>query len=183
MSLRPHLEPTLAMLGEEEPITIHFSALAAYHGQSALAMLAITFQGLRASLQRLSLGSLLSRPEVSVVSGHPGPGVRDAFEFVTRASTRGAYVVDRSLPRSRLNSKANLSYSFRVFARGRTVEAALREGILPQRFFDLFELVAADSSYAAELSALKRTIAADALGSNPEDLFDIIEERIVPRDV
>jgi hypothetical protein len=177
MSLHISNEPTLTILGEEEAIGIHFPALAAYHGQSALAMLAITFQGLRASLSRLSSESLLSRSEISVVSGHPGPGVRDAFEFVTRASTRGSYVVDRSLPKSRLNPKANVSYSFRVTARGRTVEAALHSGVLPQRFFDLFDLVAADSSYVAELSELKRTIASSALEASPESLFDITVER------
>lgn len=165
--------PRLRVRGEEDGIDIFFPALAAYHGQSALAMLAITFQGLRAALTHLSPTSPAPRAEISIVSGHPGPGVRDAFEFVTRAATRGTYVVDRSLPKARLNPRTEISYSFRLTLRDRTVEAALRPGFLPQRFFDLFGLVAADTSYTAELSALKQAIAVRALQSSPENLFEL----------
>ena len=165
--------PSLRLAGEEEAFDIRFPALVAYHGQSALAMLAITFQGLRAALAHLAPASPPLRADMKVVSGHPGPGVRDAFEFVTRANTRGVYIVDRSLPRARLNPKADLSYSFRLTLKDRTVEGALRAGVLPQRFFDLFELVAKDAAYAAELNALKRSIAARALEASPESLFDV----------
>jgi hypothetical protein len=79
------------VMGEEEPIDIGFDSVVAYHGQAALAMLAITFQGLRATLPKLSPSRAPERSAITVVSGHPGPGVRDAFEFVTRAVTRKAY--------------------------------------------------------------------------------------------
>ena len=73
--------PSLRVMGEEEAIEIGFPALAAFHGQSALAMLAITFQGLRGAFDILSPAVPPPRAEIAVVSGHPGPGVRDAFEF------------------------------------------------------------------------------------------------------
>ncbi len=162
----------LRVMGEEEAIEIGFPAVAAYHGQSALAMLAITFQGLRGAFEILSPSVPPPRAEIAIVSGHPGPGVRDAFEFVTRASTRGAYVVDRTLPKSRLNPRADISYSFRLSLRGRTVEAALRASVLPDRFFELFGLATDDAVAAVELSDLKRAIAARALQSAPAALFD-----------
>ncbi|MGZ3340615.1 MAG: hypothetical protein ACXWLB_07660 [Reyranella sp.] len=164
--------PSLRVMGEEEAIEIGFPALAAFHGQSALAMLAITFQGLRGAFDILSPAVPPPRAEIAVVSGHPGPGVRDAFEFVTRASTRGAYIIDRSLPKARLNPRAGISYSFRLSLRGRTVEAALRPGVLPERFFELFGLAADDAVAAVELSDLKRAIAARVLQSTMESLFD-----------
>ena len=126
---------TIHVMGEEEPIEIGFASVMAYHGQAALAMLAITFQGLRATLPRLSPVSVPQRSDITVVSGHPGPGVKDAFEFVTRAVTRNAYTVDRSLPEARLNPKADISYSFRVTLDHRTLSAALRPNVLPARFF------------------------------------------------
>ena len=163
--------PLIHVRGEEEPIGIGFDAVAAYHGQSALAMLAITFQGLRASLALLSPDAPPSRVALTVVSGHPGPGVRDAFEFVTRAVTRNAYTVDRSLPDARLNSKADISYSFRISLDGETVQAALRDNVLPQRFFDLVTMRNRMEAEVAELSALKRRIALTALALAPETLF------------
>jgi hypothetical protein len=165
------LSATIIVAGEEESITINYAAVAAYHGQSALAMLAITFQALRAMLPVLSPDRPAPRDALSIVSGHPGPGVRDTFEFVTRAVTRNAYVVDRSLPDARLNSSANVSYSFVVSLGERKVRAYLKDGILPQRFFELLSIAAKTNSEYAEFSRLKRAIAARILAKEPASLF------------
>lgn len=156
--------PVLRVMGEEEAIVLTWPALAAYHGQGALAMLALTFQALNGMLALLP--AIPRREEIAVLSGHPGPGVRDAFEFVTRAVTRGAYTVDRTLPAARFNPHGPMSYSFRLTVGARTVSAELRDGILPPRFFALFK-----GGDPAELGALKRRIAADALAADPADLF------------
>ncbi len=165
--------PTISVMGEEEPIQIGFDALAAYHGQSALAMLAITFQCLRATTAILSPQAPARRAAISVVSGHPGPGVRDAFELVTRAVTRGAYIVDPTLPDARLNPYTEISYSFAISLEGRTAHAALKEGVLPGRFFELLAIKDKSQAVRTEFSKLKRTIAADVLVVEPQTLFEL----------
>ncbi|HEY0296478.1 MAG TPA: hypothetical protein VGC69_14210, partial [Bordetella sp.] len=98
----PDARRPLRIAAEEGPIELSFDALQAYHGHGALAMLALIYQGQRGALACLeTAGQPVPRTELSVVSGHPGPGVRDAFEFVTRAVTRGCYVVDLTLPYAR----------------------------------------------------------------------------------
>ncbi|MBK5959455.1 hypothetical protein CCR97_14740 [Rhodoplanes elegans] len=165
--------PTLTVEGEEDLVAISFDAVAAYHGQAALAMLAVTFQALRVMLPALSPQRPPRRADLTVVSGHPGPGVRDAFEFVTRAVTRGVYTVDRSLPEARLCPGLDASYSWRVSMDGRTVGTALRPGVLPDRFFALVAGGAGKSeAERAEFSALRRRIAAEVLTVAPEKLFD-----------
>jgi hypothetical protein len=167
------INPTISVMGEEEPIEIGFDALAAYHGQSALAMLAITFQCLRATTAILSPQSPAPRSAFFIVSGHPGPGVRDAFEFVTRAVTRGAYVIDLTLPDARHNPFAEISYSFTISLGKRTAHAALKKNVLPDRFFELIALKSKSDVIQSEFSALKRAIAADVLAVAPATLFDI----------
>lgn len=166
--------PMIVIQGEEEPISIGFEAVAAYHGQAALAMLAVTFQALRAGLALLSPDAPPRRNDLSIVSGHPGPGVRDAFEFVTRAVTRGAYVVDRSLPEARFAPGGfDMSYSFRITLGGKTVELAVGPETIPARFFALNFTRDRSAAQNAELSLLKRTIAADVLARPAETLFAI----------
>jgi hypothetical protein len=97
--------------------------------------------------------------------------VRDAFEFVTRAVTRGVYVVDRSLPSSRLVPEHHISYSFRISFNGRTVEIALRPDALPERFFALNFTKSRSAADEQELSQLKRSIAEQVLRASPEKLF------------
>lgn len=163
--------PTITILAEEEPIEIGFPMVAAYHGQSALAMAAIVFQAQRAAFALLSPQAVPARRDISIVSGHPGPGVRDAFEVITRAVTRGAYVVDRSLPDARFVAGHAISYSFRITLGERTVEMALRPGVLPGRFFELVFTRDRTTEQERELSALKRAVARDVLAKEPDTLF------------
>jgi hypothetical protein len=165
--------PTIAVMAEEELIHIGFPMVAAYHGQAALAMAAVTFQAMRAAFAALSPGTPPARRDITIVSGHPGPGVRDSFEAVTRALTRGAYTVDRALPEARLVPGHDISYSFRITLGARTAQIALRPGALPERFFALNFGGARSPEQERELSQLKRSIAAQVLGASFDDLFTL----------
>lgn len=160
----------LRVQGEHGPILIPFEAVMAYHGHGALAMLALIFQGLRGALARLEADDApIPRGELSVVSGHPGPGVRDAIEFATRAVTRGCYQVDLSLPEARYSQAADKSYSFWLTRGQRRVQAVLREGVLPPEFFALLGDPALQAQ--REHARLRARIAERVLGQAPEALF------------
>lgn len=173
-----HPEPTrwsgiapLLVATEHGPLAVPFTAVAAYHGHGALAMLALTYQGLRGALERLLPdGEPVQRNALEVLSGHSGPGVRDAFECVTRAVTRGRYRVDTSLPWARHNLRRDQSYSFVLSAHGRQVRAALREHVLPARFFELQACGA--GPHREEFSRLRLQIADQVLAERPEALYD-----------
>lgn len=161
----------LRIAAEEGAFEIPFSAVQAYHGHAALAMLALIYQGLRGALARLEIdGHAVPRGELSVVSGHPGPGVRDAFECVTRAVSRGCYHVDRTLPGARYGHAGDKSYSFVLQRDARQVHAVLRAGVLPERFFEL--LGDPDPQARREHALLRRGIAAEVLEREPEGLFE-----------
>jgi hypothetical protein len=167
-------EPTITVMAEEEPIEIGFPMVAAYHGQSALAMAAMVFQAMRAAFAVLSPDKPPARRDISIISGHPGPGVRDAFEAVTRAVTRGAYTVDRSLPEARLAPGHDISYSFRITIGDKIAEIALLPDALPERFFTLVFAKSRTAEQERELSQLKRSIAEEVLAKEPGDLFTIL---------
>ena len=162
---------SLTVTAEEGPLAICFDAVQAYHGHGALAMLALTFQGLRGALPMLEQdGVPAPRKELSVISGHPGPGVRDAFEFVTRAVTRGCYTVDLTLPEARYSHGADKSYSFHLRRGARSVQGVLRPGVLPPEFFDLLGKTGPDAQRIH--AGLRRDIAARVVAAEPEALFD-----------
>jgi hypothetical protein len=170
----PTASPTITVMGEEDPIEINFGAVAAYHGQGAMAMLAITFRAIGLALKTLSPDRPVKRNDIIIVSGHPGPGVRDSFEFVTRAVTRGCYTVDRSLPEARLAPPpADLSYSFHVTIGGRTAEIAVLPEALPARFFALTFNPSRTAWEDAEARALRKAIAVDVLAAPAEKLFEL----------
>ncbi len=136
-------------------------------------MLAVCFQAMRLALNLLCPERPPSRGEISIVSGHPGPGVRDAFEFISRAATRGAYRVDRGLPAARLAAGADMSYSFQIRIGDARAVLALRREVLPDRFFALNSMPSRTLEHEAELSRLKRSIATRVLATAPDQLFDV----------
>lgn len=161
----------LHVQAEEGPLRIGFDAVLAYHGHGALAMLALMFQGLRGALARLQEnGQAVPRAELQVTSGHPGPGVRDAFEFVTRAVTRGCYEVDTSLPEARYSQTNDKSYSFYLSRGQRRVHSVLRAGVLPPEFFAL--LGDATPQGRQRHAELRSEIARRVLRQEPDALFD-----------
>lgn len=163
--------PGLRIEAEDGPMEISFNVVQIYHGHGALAMLALIYQGLRGALPRLeSAGHPVQRNELSVVSGHPGPGVRDAFECVTRAVTRGCYVVDHTLPHARYAKTNDKSYSFLLRLGSRQVQAVLRDGVLPSRFFDL--MGNQDMASQRQHAELRREIASRVLTQSPDELFE-----------
>lgn len=162
----------VTVLAEEGPLEFEFRDLVRYHGHAALSMLALTFRAQEVAFSRLCGDAPPARDAISVISGHPGPGVRDAFEMITRAVTRGAYTVDRSLPGPRLNPATEVVYAFRIAVDGAGEQhLAVREGVLPDEFF---RLIVTEKTPAQErrFAEIKREIAAAVLARpDPADLF------------
>ncbi|MCL2583805.1 MAG: hypothetical protein FWE35_15285 [Streptosporangiales bacterium] len=163
---------SITVLAEEGPVTLGFDDLVLYHGHAALAMLALTFRAQEAAFRCLLGDTPPARAAIAVRSGHPGPGVRDAFEMVTRCVTRGAYTVDRSLPGPRLNPRADVVYAFEItIADVGSQHIAVREGVLPEEFIRLVSTTK-NEEQNARFSEIKREIATAALAEpNPENLF------------
>lgn len=169
------MHDTIKIKDHQDIIEIGFEDLEKYHGQAAIAMVAVTFKALQAAFATLFPDRLPQREEISIVSGHPGPGVRDTFEMITRAVTRGAYTVDVTRPAARLSPYVEASYSFDILtADGRCAQVILKDSVLPKSFFDLgnkLRLASASDAEKQELVQLKRTIVDQVLPQPPAELF------------
>lgn len=165
---------TIRIMDDDDLIRIEFADVERYHGQHSIAGAALGYQVLRAALAALHPDDLSRRGEVAIVTGHPGPGFRDAFELVTRAVTHQRYTVDVTRPDGRYNPFSAHAYSWSITSGDRAVELVLREGLIPHRFFELWSLVGrgvATPEDWAELVRVKRGLADTVLTMPPEALF------------
>lgn len=174
----------ISIKDRHDTIEIGFEDIEKYHGQGFITMAAVTFKAMQAAFAALFPDELPRREEISIHTGHPGQGVRDAFEMVTRAVTRGTYTIDTTRPQARLNPGVDISYSFDIIASGgRHAEVALKEGVLPPRFFELFKAVRhvpnSDSEQQEldqlkhEFDQLKRALAAQIRVRPASELFTV----------
>lgn len=159
----------------KEIIEIHFSDVRKYHGSMALMAIGVGFRVLQAAFAELYGEEVPNREDISILSGHAGPGFRDVFEFVTRAVTRGAYQVDTSYPQGQYDPYRAQSYSYVITDhQGSKVEVTLKEDFLPLKFYDYLKKGRDGNMSEAELEdneQLKVELCERALALPQEELL------------
>lgn len=170
-----HAPPTLAIYDHDDLLEFTFADVERYHGQHSIAGAALGFQVLRAGLAALFPDAPPRRDQISIVTGHPGPGFRDAFELITRAATRQALQFDPDLPYGRYNPFNTHAYNWRLRdANQREVELVLQPDLIPFEFFELWNRVGRRDATPADWQALvrvKRAVADDVLARPLAELF------------
>jgi hypothetical protein len=97
---------------------------------------AVGYRAMQAAAEALSQDSLWSRDDLYVVGAHPGPGVRDAIDYVTHVVGRDRY---RLVTDADCGMKCNSSMKFEwwVSDRRRTAFVKLRDDFVPRAFYEL----------------------------------------------
>ncbi|WNM57231.1 hypothetical protein [Candidatus Nitrospira allomarina] len=119
-----------------------YAGLLAFHQGDAVWGASVGYRAMQAAGWALSHEQLWDRKGLFVVSAHPGPGVRDAIEFVTRCVSRKRFqLLDPHQP-----AVCNQPMQFRwwVTHHDRTVDVELKKGFVPAQFFELLERVGSD---------------------------------------
>jgi len=97
---------------------------------------AVGFRAMQVAAQALSQEDLWDREKLYIVSGHPGPGVKDTIDYVTDAASRDRYnVVVAEGCGMQCNSK--MKYEWWVSDGERTANINLRPDFVPREFYEL----------------------------------------------
>lgn len=138
-------------------LEIGFQDIRKFHGTQAYMAIGVAYRMMEAAFDALYGKEVPDRRDISILSGHGGPGFRDAFEFVTRAATRGEYIVDANYPQAQYDPHRPTSYAF-VFKRqtGAQVEVSLKEDFLPAVFYDYLKKGREDSFTPEEYDACEK---------------------------
>ncbi|QBJ98503.1 hypothetical protein ERC79_02355 [Rhodococcus sp. ABRD24] len=166
------MHTALSVVEGGTPLVYSFDELLKYHGPNAPGGVAHAFQVLGRALPLLDDGRPVERREMKIATAHGGPGVRDAFEMVTRAVTGGRYVVDPALARpDRGNTLAN--YVFRLSYRGHTVTVQVREGFVADEFIELVNTSGRTEADEARLVVLKQEMTDRLLAVPATEVYDV----------
>jgi formylmethanofuran dehydrogenase subunit E len=170
------MQEIITIVDQENLFNIHFDDIKKYHGLANIAGAAIGFKAMQAAATELAIDGALPRENLLIETGHPGSGVKDAIEFITRSVTEKNYEVNRSLPKARWNPYGNLSFSFYVSLNEKKVEILLKPKQLPSLFFDLMKQVAEHDRPEDHqaLAALKIGLASQLIKKDCRSLFDIL---------
>lgn len=132
----------LQIYDREDLMEIEFQDIRKFHGTRAYVAIGVAYSMAEAAFEALYGEDVPERSDISILAGHGGPGFRDAFEFITRAATRGEYEVDPAYPTAQYDPYRPTSYAF-VFKRksGEEVEVSLKKEFLPTVFYEFLSQV------------------------------------------
>ena len=115
---------------------------------------AVGFRATQAAALALSQDALWSQDDLYIVSGHPGPGVRDAIEYVTRVVGRDRYqcVVAEGCD-MQCNSK--MKYEWWVSDGEKTAFIQLRRDFVPVDFYSLSDRLGTPDTTKADIKSFR----------------------------
>jgi hypothetical protein len=163
---------TLAVLDQGGSIFISFDDLLKYHGRSSIAGVAHAFKAMERAFPLLSPGQPPERYDITVESGFPGGGARDAFEMVTRAVTGDRYRLASDPGGTEAPEAPGGHFFFRLGYRVTVVDLVLRAGLVPEEFLQLACKDAPTPAEAVRAHQLKEEMAERLLSLRAEDVYD-----------
>jgi len=170
---------TITVSDNGHVVTLDYAGLLDYHGGGAIAGATMGFRVMQAAAGVLtSPEHPLERKNLFIISGHPGPGYRDAFEYVTRCVTRQRFELKTDLPGGRLSPYQSYAFQFLITdtQTGKQVTVTLHKGIIPIRFYEVLRDLRdsrQDKKLEDELDVLKNDIAREVLALPLDQLFQV----------
>lgn len=117
-------------------LTLEYTGALTEHKSSLWWGTAVGFRAMQAAASGLSRESLWSRDNLYIVSGHPGPGVLDAIDYVTRCVQRDRCAVVHD-PDCQMKCNSNMKFEWWISDGERTAVVKLREDFVPIEFYEL----------------------------------------------
>ncbi|GEK34877.1 hypothetical protein [Kurthia sibirica] len=160
-------------------VEIAFEDIRKLHGIRAYMAIGVGYRILEAAVRELGQGEIISREDIQVITGHGGPGFRDAIEFVTRAVTRDQYTVDPTYPVAQYDPHRPTGYVYIFTLKGeKTIQITLNKSFLPPIFYD-YLLKGREESFTAveydDNERLKKELCFKALEMTESELITIKE--------
>jgi hypothetical protein len=127
---------TIRIKDQGEVLELDYDGAICQHPGSLWWGTAVGFRAMQVAAQALSKDDLWARDNLYIVSGHPGPGVKDTIDYVTGAASRDRYnVVVADGCGMQCNSK--MKYEWWVSDGEKTANINLRPDFVPREFYDL----------------------------------------------
>lgn len=127
---------TIRIKDRGEVLELDYDGAVCQHPGSLWWGTAVGFRAMQVAAQALSQDDLWDREKLYIVSGHPGPGVKDTIDYVTDAASRHRYnVVVAEGCGMQCNSK--MKYEWWVSDGERTANINLRPDFVPREFYEL----------------------------------------------
>ena len=142
---------TIRIADKGEILTLDYAGARALHRGDSWWGLAVGFRAMQVAAEELSRARLWDRDRLNVVSGHPGPGVRDAIDYVTRCIERHRFALIEELAGA-TNCSREMKYEWWLGDEEAAVAVSLCPDFVPQQFYELLDRLGSQQERANDRS-------------------------------
>jgi hypothetical protein len=136
------------------------------------------YRAMQAAAQALSKDGLWSRDNLYVVTAHPGGGVADAVDYVTKARSRDRYNCVRRPGCGKMGCDSTMRYEWWVSDGKQTAVVKLRSDYVPWAFYELAERLETPNELETDMKSFeifKVNLSARLWNDRLEDSFGVVE--------
>lgn len=143
---------TITIKDKGELITLDYPGLIDFHEGDSWWGCAVGFRALQCATAELSETGVLERDNLCIVSGHPGPGVKDAIDYISQCISNDRF---RLLDKIANNVGCSRDMTFEWwFSHGSfTLYVKLIEDFVPESFYEVLDRLRLDKENEADLKS------------------------------
>ena len=153
-SIRAAEGVTIRIKDQGEVVELDYDGAVCQHPGSLWWGTAVGFRAMQAAAQALSQDELWSRDNLYIVTGHPGPGVKDTVDYVTGAPSRDRYKVIVG-ENCEMKCNSQMKYEWWVSDGERTANINLRPDFVPRAFYELSDRLETDQTTKEDIKAFR----------------------------
>jgi hypothetical protein len=128
-------DPVIEMRQGQDIFPYTLSATIAFHGLESIGGVVLGFRLIQAALQNSTQQQLIDRQTLNILSAFPGPGARDAFEYLSRCVSQQRFQCDTALNHPQAQKGFEGCFYFRITVADEVFELAPVAGQPPESFF------------------------------------------------
>lgn len=145
---------TIRIKDKDEVLELDYDGAVCNHPGSLWWGTAVGFRAMQVAAQALSKDGLWSRDNLYIVTGHPGPGVKDTIDYITGAASRDRYkMIVAEGCELKCNSK--MKYEWWVSDGEKTANINLRPDFVPREFYELSDRLETNETTKDDIKAFR----------------------------
>ncbi|HID54789.1 MAG TPA: hypothetical protein EYP41_22470 [Anaerolineae bacterium] len=128
---------TVSIMIDSKATRFDFDQLKHFHKGDSWFGCAVGFRVMQLAARELSGKTLWSRKQLSVLSGHPGAGVRDAIEMIGASVSNNRFqLLDET---NNQGCNRNMKFEWWLKHGDDSLHIKLKDGFVPEQFFTLLD--------------------------------------------
>jgi hypothetical protein len=145
---------TIRIKDKGEVLELDYDGAVCQHPGSLWWGTAVGFRAMQAAAKALSKDGLWSRDNLYIVTGHPGPGVKDTIDYITGTASRDRYkTILAEGCEMKCNSK--MKYEWWVSDGEKTANVNLRPDFVPREFYELSDRLETNETTKEDIKSFR----------------------------